>query len=97
MLPRCLLFPEVKVPADPKHSFGPTTRLLATPLLGRPLPSCGGQSSGIPHLSCCGIVSPSFWDQGHEQSMGSSTVKSVTDQYGAWGKLPNLSELQRPH
>lgn len=34
MLPRCLLFPEVKVPADPKHSLGPTTRPLATPLLG---------------------------------------------------------------
>lgn len=55
MLPRCLLFPEVKVSADPKHPFGPTTRPLATSLLGKPLPSCGGQPSCIPHLSC-GIV-----------------------------------------
>lgn len=31
-----------------------------------------------------------------EQSLGSSTVKSGTEQRGPWGKLPNLSELQRP-
>lgn len=30
----------------------------------------------------------------HEQSKGGSTVTSVTVQYGAWGKLPNLSRLQ---
>jgi hypothetical protein len=38
MLPRCLFFSAVKVPADPKHSFGPTIKPLAAPLLGRPLP-----------------------------------------------------------
>lgn len=39
MLPRCLLFSAVKVPDDPKRSFGPITKPLATPLPGRPLPS----------------------------------------------------------
>lgn len=47
MLPRCLLFPEVKVSADPKHPFGPTTRPLATPLLGKPLPSWGSHSPPV--------------------------------------------------
>lgn len=74
----------------------PTMKPFAAPLPGRPRPLASHLAyCTSPHLLryCLTFLLGSKC----EQSMGISTVKSVADQYGAWGKLPNLSELQKPH